>query len=163
MGMGIITLTDAATQVSIKFWKKEESKKKQINKSKNLCISTEHNTSNTYENGDECVWIWKRREVRIHVYTHIRRNSNNKHTNRKGGQTYEQGHAHNKITVPKKMYWIRRKRRKRTKGGYEYRSKHKPRSVCNTGREEIIHTWHRLIETGKQTRNVLGGDRGYYW
>jgi len=32
----------------------------------------------------------------------------------------------------------------------------------NTGREENIHTQHRLIETGKQTRNGREGDRGYY-
>jgi len=28
----------------------------------------------TYEYGDKCVWIWKRREMRVHVYIHIRRN-----------------------------------------------------------------------------------------
>jgi len=43
---------------------------------------------------------------------------------------------------------------------------HKARSARNTdrkrGREEIIHTRHRLIETGKQTRNVHEGDRGYH-
>jgi len=32
-----------------------------------------------------------------------------------------------------------------------------------SGREESIHKRHRLIETGKQTRNGLGGDLGYYW
>jgi len=32
-----------------------------------------------------------------------------------------------------------------------------------TGREESIRIRHRLIKTGKQTRNGLGGDRGYYW
>jgi len=31
-------------------------------------ISIEHNTNNTYENGDQCVRIWKRREVHIHVF-----------------------------------------------------------------------------------------------
>ena len=44
------------------------------------------------------------------------------------------------------------------KGGYEYRTEHKTRSARNTGKttgsEESIHTRHRLIETGKQTRNV---------
>jgi len=43
---------------------------------------------------------------------------------------------------------------------------HKTRRVRNTdrkrGREESIHTRHRLIETDKQTRNVREGDRGYY-
>jgi hypothetical protein len=34
-------------------------------------ISIEHNTNSTYEDGDRCVRIWKRREVRIHVlHTH---------------------------------------------------------------------------------------------
>ena len=32
-----------------------------------------------------------------------------------------------------------------------------------TGREESIHKQHRLVETGKQTRNVREGHRGYYW
>ena len=32
-----------------------------------------------------------------------------------------------------------------------------------TGRKESIYIRHRIIETGKQTRNGLGGDRGYYW
>ena len=40
----------------------------------------------------------------------------------------------------------------------EKKNEHKPCSARNTGRktgrEEIIHTRHRLIETGKQTRNV---------
>jgi len=53
------------------------------------------------------------------------------------------------------------------KGGYEYRTEHQTRSALNTGRttgrEENIRTRHRLIETGKQTRNVREGDRGYYW
>jgi len=48
------------------------------------------------------------------------------------------------------------------KGGHEYRTEHKTRSAHNTGRktgrEEIIHTRHRLIKTGKQTRKVREGD-----
>ena len=52
------------------------------------------------------------------------------------------------------------KKNKKTKGGQEYRTEHKRRSACNTGRktgrEENIHTRHRLIETGKQTRNGRG-------
>jgi len=59
MSRGMITSKDTATQVSIKF-----RKKKKVNK--NMGISIEHNTKNTYENGDKCVRIWKRREVRIH-------------------------------------------------------------------------------------------------
>ena len=57
---------DNVTQVSIKFWKEEK-----VNK--NMGISIEHNSNNTYENGDKCVLIWKRREIRIHLYIHIRR------------------------------------------------------------------------------------------
>ena len=30
------------------------------------------------------------------------------------------------------------------------------------GREENTHARQRLIETGKQTRNVREGDQGYY-
>jgi len=45
-------------------------------------------------------------------------------------------------------------------------TKHKTRSAHNTGRkiyrEKSIHIRHRIIETGKQTRNGLGGDQGYY-
>jgi len=65
------------------------------------------------------------------------------------------------------MYHIRRKEEREQKGGYEYKTKNKPRSARNTtrmtGREKSIHIRHRLIETGKQTRNGLWGDRGYYW
>jgi len=46
-------------------------------------------------------------------------------------------------------------------------TEHKSRSAQNTGRktggDESILIRHRIIETGKQTRNGLGGDRGYYW
>jgi len=53
------------------------------------------------------------------------------------------------------------------KRGYEYRTEHKTRTGRNTGRttgrQENMHTRHRLIETGKQTRNVREGDRGYHW
>ena len=59
MSRGMITSIDTATQVSIKF-----RKKKKVNK--NMGISIEHNTKNTHENGDKCVRIWKRRELRIH-------------------------------------------------------------------------------------------------
>ena len=67
----------------------------------------------------------------------------------------------------KDMYWIRRKEEREQKGGHEYKTKNKPRSARNTtrktGRGKSIHIRHRLIETGKQTRNGLWGDRGYYW
>jgi len=54
------------------------------------------------------------------------------------------------------------------RGGYEYGTEHKTRSAQNTerqtGREESIHTQHKLIESGNQIRNVREGDRGYhYW
>ena len=46
----------------------------------------------------------------------------------------------------------------------EQNPKHAARNTGRTtGREENIHKRHRLIETGKQTRNVREGDRGYYW
>ena len=55
---------------------------------------------------------------------------------------------------------------RKQKGGYGYRTEPKTCSARNTGRktgrEESIHTRHTLIETGKQTRNVHEGDRGYY-
>ena len=55
---------------------------------------------------------------------------------------------------------------KKQKGACENRTEHKTRSARNsgikTGREEsILHTQHRIIETGKQTRNGREGDRGY--
>ena len=59
------------------------------------------------------------------------------------------------------------KEERKHKGGQEYRTKHKTRSACNTGRktgrEESIITQHRLMETGKQTRKVREGDQGQYW
>jgi len=91
---GYITSTDTVTEVSVKF-------RKERNANKNRGRSIQHNTNNTYENGDRCVQIWKRREMCFHVYIHTCRMQNNKHADRKGGQTYEQGHAYNKSTVPK--------------------------------------------------------------
>jgi hypothetical protein len=79
-------------------------------------ISIGHDINNTYENGDECVPIWKRKEMRKIVYIHIRRNLSNGHTNRKGGQKYEQCHAYNKF-----------------KEWYEYGTEHKTHSARNTG------------------------------
>jgi len=56
------------------------------------------------------------------------------------------------------------KEERRQEGGYELRTEHKTRSTHNTcretGREEIIHTRHRLIGTGKKARKVREGDRG---
>jgi len=72
-----------------------------------------------------------------------------------------------KSTVPKTCIKFAGTEEREQNGWYEYKTKHKPRSARNstrkTGREENIHIQHRLIETGKQTRNRLGGDRGYYW
>ena len=63
------------------------------------------------------------------------------------------------------MYVVKEERKQRD--GYEDRTEHKTRSARNTGRqtgtEESIHTRHRVIETGKQTRKVREGDQGYYW
>jgi len=59
MNRGMITSMDTVTQVSIKFQKKEKP-------NKNMGIIIEHNTNNTYVNGDKCVRRWKRREMRMH-------------------------------------------------------------------------------------------------
>ena len=54
------------------------------------------------------------------------------------------------------------KEKRKKQGGYDYETEHKPHSARNTGkkidREESIHTRHRIIETGKQTRNVRERD-----
>jgi len=75
--------------------------------------------------------------------------------------------VYSKSTVPKICIEFVGEEKRGKKGGYEYKTKHKPRSARNTtrktDREENIHIRHRLVETGKQTRNGLGGDRGYYW
>jgi hypothetical protein len=55
------------------------------------------------------------------------------------------------------------KEERKQKDGCEYRTEHKTHNGGKTGTEESIHTRHRLIDTGKQTRNVREGDRGYYW
>ena len=95
------------------------------------------------------------------------RHMNDKHADRKGGQTYEQGHAYNKSTVPKICIEFEGKAEGEKKGGYEYKTKQKSCSARNTtrktGTESNIHIRQRLIEIGKQTRNGLGGDRGYSW
>ena len=77
-----------------------------------------------------------------------------------------QGQAYNKSTVLQICIEFTEKEEREQKGSHEYKTRHKPRSARNTGtktvREKNIHTRHRLIETGRQTRNGLGGDRGYY-
>jgi len=70
-------------------------------------------------------------------------------------------------TVAEVSFKIVEKVSRNQKGDDEYRTEHETRSARNTGRktcgEESIHTQHRLIETGKQTRRVREGDQGYYW
>jgi len=60
-----------------------------------------------------------------------------------------------------------KKEERKQKCGYKYRTEHKTHRALKTGRqtgrEESMHTRHRLIDTGKRTRNVHEGDRGYYW
>jgi len=56
----MITSIDTVTQVSIKFREKKKG-------NRNMGISVEHETNNTYENGDKCERIWNRRKVCIHV------------------------------------------------------------------------------------------------
>jgi len=54
------------------------------------------------------------------------------------------------------------KEERKQKVGCEYKTEHKTRSARNTGRktgrEESIHTRHKLMETGKQTKNMREGD-----
>ena len=56
----MITSIDTVIQVSVTCRKKKKA-------NKNMDISIEQNTNNTNENGDRCVRIWKRREMRMHV------------------------------------------------------------------------------------------------
>jgi len=56
----MILSIDTVTKVSI-----EIREKKKVNQ--NIGINTEHNTNNTYEYGDKCARIWKRREMRMNV------------------------------------------------------------------------------------------------
>jgi len=59
------------------------------------------------------------------------------------------------------------KEERKQKGGHKHTTEHKTRNASNTGRktgaEESIHTRHRLIQTGKQTRNVREGDQVWNW
>ena len=63
--------------------------------------------------------------------------------------TYEQGQAYNKSTVLNLCIEFAQKEEREQKGSYEYKIRHNPRSVRNTGRktgrEEITHTRRRLI------------------
>ena len=63
MRRGMITSIDPVPQVSTKFQKKKDQNKKTV-------LNIEHNTKDTRENGDKCVRIWKRKEMRMHVYMH---------------------------------------------------------------------------------------------
>ena len=64
MSRALITSIDTVTQVSIKFRKKKKA-------NKNMGISIQHDTNNTYENGDKRVRIWKSEYVSICICTHI--------------------------------------------------------------------------------------------
>ena len=105
--------------------------------------------------------------MRNHVQIHIRRNENSKDVDREGKQVYENGFAYINSTVTKVSIEVVEKQETKPKGACENRTKHTTRSARNTGiktsREENIHTRHRIIETGKQTRNGREGDQGYYW
>jgi len=56
----MITSIDTVTQVYKMLHKKKKENKK-------MGITIEQNTKITYEYGDECVRIWKRREMRMQV------------------------------------------------------------------------------------------------
>jgi len=58
MSRGMITSIDTVTQVSIKFQQKKK-------ETKNMGRNIEHNTKHTYEYGDKCARIWRRREMRM--------------------------------------------------------------------------------------------------
>ena len=79
----------------------------------------------------------------------------------------ERGYAYITSIVTKVSIEFAEKGARKQKSSYEYKTKHNPRRAHNTGRktsrEEIIHTRHRLIHTGKQTRNVREEDQVYYW
>jgi hypothetical protein len=60
MRKGMITSVGTATQVSIKFRDKKKENKK-------MGTSIEHITKHTYEYGDKCVRIRKRRDMRMYV------------------------------------------------------------------------------------------------
>jgi len=76
----MITSIGTVTQVSIKF---RDKKKENIKMGKNI----EHITTHTFEYGNKCVRIWKRRNLHVYVSIHIRNNKNNNHVDKNGGQT----------------------------------------------------------------------------
>jgi len=73
--------------VSIRFVEQERENKKVV-------VNIEQNTKHTYEYSDKCVWIWKRKEMRIHVYLHVRRNQRNEDVDGKRVQAYSQVYAY---------------------------------------------------------------------
>ena len=79
--------------------------------------------------------------MRIHVQLHIRMNQNNKHADRKEGQTYEQGYACNKSTVPKICIESAGNEEREKKGGYENKTPHTTRSTRNTSRSLRDKGW----------------------
>jgi len=59
MRRGMITSIDTLTQMSIKFRIKQKA-------NKNMGIGIELNINNTYENGNKCVRVRERREMRMY-------------------------------------------------------------------------------------------------
>jgi len=64
----------------------------------------------------------------------------------------ERGYAYITSIVTKVSIEFAEKEERKQKGGYEYKTEHKPHSARNTGRKTCTEesTRHRLIETGKQ-------------
>ena len=105
--------------------------------------------------------------MRVQVDIHVRMSFTNANAEGSGGYECEQDFEYiNRYRDISSIKFVDKEKRKQ-KGGNEYKTEHKTRSARNTGRktgrEESTHTRHRLIDTGKQTRNVREGDQGYYW
>ena len=60
MSRVMYTSIGTATYVSVRFVEQEK-------ENKQVVVNIEQNTKHTYEYGNKCVWIWKRREMRIYV------------------------------------------------------------------------------------------------
>jgi len=90
--------------------------------------------------------------VGVGVFTH----TNREYKDADGRGTESFGQENKYINMHVDVYFEIRN------GDYEYGKPHKTRSVRNTdrqpGKEESIHTRNKLIESGKQIRNVREGD-----
>ena len=104
------TSVGTVTQVSNRFVEPERENKKVV-------VNIEQNTKHIYECGDKCVWICKRRQMRIHIYIHVRRNQTNEDVDGKRFQAYSQVYAYTGINRHRDIgvYQICRKRRNKTK------------------------------------------------